>query len=108
MREISYTLPAAAMTLSQSSDTTKGLASPFEGLRALVDRLHLKGNGATIVSVLCENNGRVPLKDFGLRFEWDSTFSQWNPARDRLNKKLQKHGWWIETHDRTAIAKQIG
>jgi hypothetical protein len=83
------------------------VAGPFGGLRAAAEQLRLKGNEATIVTTLCANDGRVPVKDLAVKMGWEPPYTPWNPARVRLNRKLKKHGWRIETHDGQAVAKLI-
>jgi hypothetical protein len=83
---------------------------PFDGLREAACRLELKGNEKAIALAVCEGSGQITLADLVTMLDlgWTAPmFPQWNSARIRLNKKLQKHGWRLETRDGCAVATPL-
>jgi len=78
----------------------------FTDLQEKTATLRLKGNEAIIIDTICKQNGEISLADLGAVLLWNAPFTEWNSARSRLNKKLAKHGWKLETHDRTVKAHQ--
>jgi hypothetical protein len=81
--------------------------TPFTRLKAVAKDLLLKGNELVIVNALADKGGTVPVKDLAVDLGWGPPYSEWNPARYRLNKKLRKHLWRLETEGGQAVAKPI-
>jgi hypothetical protein len=90
-------------------------SGPFDDLRDASQALKLKGKMATVVRLLCERAGCVPLADLALECEWATTADEnsavyvnsWNSLRCDLNKKLKKHGWRLVQHDLCAVAERL-
>lgn len=77
----------------------------MDGLHRAAEALRLKGNEASIIRLLCDGGGRSSLASLMSVCEWSDTYSCWNPARCRLNRKLSKHGWRLTTIGGEAVAE---
>lgn len=78
----------------------------FADLQKKTETLRLKGNEAVIINMICKHNGQIRLANLGAELLWNAPFTEWNSARFRLNKKLAKHGWKLETYDRIVKAER--
>ncbi|MFO0803615.1 MAG: hypothetical protein U0791_10925 [Gemmataceae bacterium] len=80
----------------------------FSALSEAANKIRLAGNERTIIEEICKRYGRVPLSSLATLLEWNAPFDgTWNAARGRLNKKLKKFGWQLNTHNREAVAEEI-
>lgn len=101
----SSTLPSTESLANGAS--ADACSPPLASLRAIAEKLKLKGKERTIVEVLCCRDGRVPLADLAVACQWNTPVNTWNSARNRLNEKCRKHGWFFGTHDKCAIVNPI-
>jgi hypothetical protein len=81
--------------------------TPFTRLKALADDRQLSKNETRIIEMICDGSGKVALKDLGLRLQWVTPSDNWNSARQRLNRRLKKHGWVLVTEHGYAVAKEM-
>jgi hypothetical protein len=80
----------------------------LDGLRTAAKALQLKGKQATIIEMLCDAGGKVPLANLAVECNWDTPCTNtWNSTRDKLNKKLKQYGYRLETFDMNAVAKRL-
>jgi hypothetical protein len=90
---------------ANQADATNGEIS--NGLRDAAKALHLKGNQAAIVEMLCDAGGKVSLADLAIKCGWSAPYTNtWNSTRCKLNRKLNKYGYRLETFDMNAVVKR--
>jgi hypothetical protein len=99
---------AALVGTAPPAEQTTPENDPLDALREAVKSLRLKGNEAAIVQAICDAGGPVPLTRLAAKCKWmEPLETQWNPARYRLNRKLNPRGWNLTTLGRAAVAEQV-
>ena len=86
LKEIGQSKPADDYTLLRGYATTE-----------------LKGDERRLLEALFDKNGSLPFVDMMVLFNWQEPCDPaWGSLRYRLNKKLKRHRFKLETHDRRA------
>jgi hypothetical protein len=101
--------------LESRSDSTAGqeINAARKSYRDLLEfaEKELKGNQQRVVELLCNEGGKVPLSDLGVKFEWSDpicTSKGWDNLKAALNAKIKKRKlpYLFRRHDNHAVLER--